>query len=52
MEEQGQKLLSVEVDQTFLKVHAKSLVKVTGTGEVKDKKGLSTLRKFSFKFRH
>ena len=30
--------LSTEVDQTFLKVHAKNLVKVTGTAEVKGRK--------------
>ena len=42
----------MEVDQTILKVHAKNLVKVTGTGEVKGGKGLPTLRKLSFKFRH
>ena len=39
-------------DQTLLNVHAKNLVKVTGTGEVKGRKGPSTLRKLSFKFRH
>ena len=43
---------SAERDQTFLKVHAKNLAKVTGTGEVKGRKGPSTLRKPSFKFRH
>ena len=47
-----QKIFSAEVDQTFLKVHAKNLVKVAGTGEVKGRKGPSTLRKLSFKFRH
>ena len=46
------KIFSVEVDQTFLKVLAKNLVKVTGTEEVKGRKGLSSLRKLSFKFRH
>ena len=52
MLEQQQILSSVEVDQTFLKVHAKNLVKVTGTGEIKGRKGPSTLRKLSLKFRH
>ena len=52
MEERRQKLFSVEVDQTFLKVHAKNLVKVTGTGEVKGRKRPPTLRKLFFKFRH
>ena len=52
MERQRQKLFSVEVDQTFLKVPAKNLVKVTGTGEIKGGKGPPTLRKLSFKFRH
>ena len=47
-----QKLFSVEVDQTFLKVHAKNLVKVTGTWEVKGRKRPPTLRKLSFKFRN
>ena len=37
---------------TFLKVHAKNLPKVTGTGEVKGRKGPSTLRKLSFELRH
>ena len=32
------KIFSVEVDQTFLKVLAKNLVKVTGAGEVKGRK--------------
>ena len=40
------------LDQTLLKVHAKNLVKVTGTGEVKGRKRPSTLRELSFKFRH
>ena len=52
MWEQRQKRFSVEVDQTFLKVPAKNLVKVTGTGEVKGRKGPPILRKLSFKFRH
>ena len=52
MEERRQKLFSGEVDQTFLKVHAKNLVKVTGTGEVKGRKRPPTLRKLSLKFRH
>ena len=46
------KLFSAEVDQTFLKVHAKNLVKVTGTGGVKGRKRPPTLRKLSFKFRY
>ena len=45
MQEQRQKLFSVEVEQTFLKVHAKNLMKVTGIGEVKGRKGPPTLRK-------
>ena len=52
MQEQRQKRFSVVVDQTFLKVHAKNLVKVTGTGEIKDRKGPPPLRKLSFKFRY
>ena len=47
-----QKIFSAEVDQTFLKVHAKNLVNVTGTGEVKSRKGNPNLRNLSFKFRH
>ena len=35
-----------------LKVHAKNLVKVTRTEEVKDRKRPPTLTKLSFKFRH
>ena len=45
-------MFSVEVDQNFLKVHAKDLVKVTGSGEVKGRKRPPTLRKLSLKFRH
>ena len=52
MQEQRQKHFSVEVDQTFLKVLAKNLAKVTGTGEVKGREGSSTVRRPSFKFRH
>ena len=48
----GQKLLSVEIDETFLKVHTKNLVRVTGNGEVKSRKGPSTLRRLSFRFPH
>ena len=33
-------------------MHAKNLVKVTGTGKVKGRKRTPTLRKLSFKFRH
>ena len=43
---------SADIDQTFLKVHAKNLAKVTGTGEVKSRKRPPTLRNLSFKFRH
>ena len=43
MQEQ-QKLFSAEVDQTFLKVYTKNLVKVTKTGEVKGRKRPPTLR--------
>ena len=50
MEERQQKLFSAEVDQTFLKVRVKNLVKVTGTGEVKGRKRPPTLRNLSFKF--
>ena len=45
-------IFSADIDQTFLKVHAKNLVKVTGTGEVKRRKRPPTLRNLSFKFRH
>ena len=48
----GKNLLSVEVNRTFLKVHAKNLVKVTRIGEVIGRKRPPTLRKLSFKFRH
>ena len=47
-----QKFFTVEVDQTFLKVRAKNLVKVTRIGKVMGKKRPSTLRELSFKFRH
>ena len=43
---------SAEVDQIFLKVYAKNLVKVIRTGEVKGRKRPPTLVKLSFKFRH
>ena len=46
------KIVSVEVEQTFLKVHAKNLVRVIRIGEVMDKKRIPTLRKLSFKFPH
>ena len=42
----------VEVDQTFLKVNAKDLVKVTRIKEVMGRKKPPNLRKLSFKFRH
>ena len=51
-QEQRQKRFSLEVDQTFLNMHAKKLVKVTGTGEIKCRKRPPTLRKLSFKFHH
>ena len=46
------KFFSVELDQTFLKVHAETFVIVTWIGEVMGRKRLPTLRKLSFKFRH
>ena len=52
MYERQQKLFNVEVDQNFLKSHAKNLVKVTRTKEVKGRKRPPTLRKLSFMFRH
>ena len=52
MLERRQKRFSGGVDQTLLKVHAKNLVKVTGTGEFKGRKRPPTLRKLFFKFRH
>ena len=48
--ERWQKLFTVEVDQTFLKVRAKNLVKVTRIGKVMGKKRPPTLRELSFKF--
>ena len=48
----GKNFLSVELDQTFLKVNAKNLTKVTRIGEVMGRKRPPTLRKVSFKFRH
>ena len=47
-----QNLFSVEVDQTFLKVRTKNLVKVTRIVKVMDKKRSPTLRELSFKLRH
>ena len=38
IEEQRQKPFSMKIDQTFLKVHAKNLVKVTGTEDVMSRK--------------
>ena len=52
IEERRWKLFNAEVDQTFLKVHAKNLVKVTRTREVMGRKRPPTLRKLSLKFRH
>ena len=52
MKEWQQKLFSAEVDQTFLMLHGKNLVKVNGAGEVKGRKRPPTLRKLSFKFRY
>ena len=52
MQEWQQKRFSAEVDQIFLKVHVKNLVKVTRTGEVKGGKRPPALRKLPFKFRH
>ena len=43
------KIFSVQVNRTFLKVHAKYLVKVTRIGEVVGTKRSPTLRKLSFK---
>ena len=43
---------SVEVDQTFLKMCAKTLVKVTRVGEVMSRNIPPTLRNLSFQFRH
>ena len=47
-----QKLFSVEVDQIFVNIRAKNLVKVTGIGKVMGKKRPPTLWELSFKFRH
>ena len=52
IEERRWKLFNAEVDQTFLKVHAKNLVKVTRTREVMGRKRPPTLRKLSLKFHH
>ena len=41
-----QKFFTVEVDQTFLKVSAKNLVKVTRIGKIMDKKKPPTLSEF------
>ena len=46
------KFFSEEVDQNFLKVYAKNLVKVTRIGEVMGSKRPPTLRKLSFMFGH
>ena len=43
---------SAERDQTFLKVHAKNLAKVTGTGDVMGRNRPPTLGKLSFNFSH
>ena len=43
---------SVEVGETFLKVHVKNLVKVTKIREVMGRKRPPTLREPSFKFRN
>ena len=42
----------VEVDQTFLKVHAKDLVKVFRNVKVMGRNRPPTLRQLSFKFRY
>ena len=47
-----QKFFSVEVDQTFIKVRVKKLVKVTRTEKILGKKRPPTLRDVSSKFRH
>ena len=52
IKEQRQKPFSAKIDETFLKVHAKNLVKVTRTEEVMGRKRTPILRKFSLKFRH
>ena len=44
MQELQQKLFSAEVDQTFLKVNAKNIVKIAKTGEFKGRKRPPTLR--------
>ena len=41
----------VEVDQTFLKVHAKDLVKVSRNAKVMGRNRPPALRQLSFKFR-
>ena len=43
-----QKNFSVQIDQTFLKVRAKNLVKVVGIGEVMSRKIPPVLRERSF----
>ena len=43
---------SVEVDQIFIKLHARNLEKVTNITEVMGRKRLPTLRDISFKFRN
>ena len=47
-----QTLFGVEENQTFLKVRAKFLVKITRNAEVMGRKRPPTLRELSFKFRH
>ena len=46
------KIFGVQVNQTFLKVHARNLVKVTRTGEVMGRKRSLILRNLSFKIRY
>ena len=43
------KSFSVQVNWSFLKVHAKNLMRVTRIGEVMGRKRSPTLRKLSFK---
>ena len=45
-------MFKAEVDQTFLKAHAKNLAKVTIIGEVMGRKRRTILRELSFKFCH
>ena len=46
------KVFSVEVDQIFLIVRAKNLVKVTRIGKVMGRERPPILMELSFKFRH